>query len=44
MAGNTHKASVGYFNKEMLAILKKGETKTPKKAASKSNSKAKSKK
>ena len=33
-------ASTGYFNKEMQAILKKGEAKTAKKpAAKKSNSK-----
>lgn len=38
MAGKTYKASTGYFNKEMLDILKKGETKSKstKKPAAKS--------
>jgi len=42
MAGKTLPSSSGYFNKEMLSILKKGETKkTPakKKTTSKQSSK-----
>lgn len=34
-------SSSGYFNKEMLAILKKGETKTKKATGRKSTSKKK---
>jgi len=34
MANKTLPASTGYFNKEMREILKKGENKAPKKAAS----------
>lgn len=34
MANKTLPASTGYFNKEMLEILKKGEKKASKKAAS----------
>ena len=34
MAGKTLPSSSGYFNKEMLAILKKGEAKAPKKQSS----------
>ncbi len=37
-------SSTGYFNKEMLAILKKGEEKPSKKVVKKPTSKAKSKK
>lgn len=39
MASKKMPASTGYFNKEMLAILKKGETK--KSTAKKSSSKKK---
>ena len=35
MAGKTLPSSNGYFNKEMLAILKKGEEKPAKKSSTK---------
>lgn len=41
MAGKSMKTSSGYFNKEMLAILKKGEEKPAKKSTKKSTSKKK---
>lgn len=37
----TLSSSKGYFNKEMLAILNKGEEKTPKKQTSKKSTKKK---
>lgn len=41
MASKKMNASVGYFNKEMQAMLKKGEKAASKKPASKSSSKKK---
>ena len=39
MSGKLQPASNGYFNKEMLAILKKGEEKPKKETAKKSKGK-----
>lgn len=39
MANKTLPSSSGYFSKEMQAILKKGEEKTPKKTTKKSTKK-----
>lgn len=39
MANKSLPSSSGYFNKKMLAILEKGEEKTPKKTTKKSTKK-----
>lgn len=41
MANKSMKASSGYFNKEMLAILEKGEKKSAKKNSTKKGTKKK---
>ena len=43
MAGKSYPSSKGYFSKDMLAILEKGEKKTAKKAAPKKKATKKSK-
>ena len=44
MASKSLLSSSGYFNKEMLAILKKGEEKTPKRKTSTKKKSSKGKK